>query len=320
MISFAHMHAYSYASAVKDIPEIEFVGIYDDDRNRGEEAARKYGTVFFDKLDSLIKKGIDGAIICSENSKHKQYALECCKSKITVLCEKPIASTLNDGMDMLKAFENAGVPLYIAFPCRFHSAVEKVREAVRSGAIGKVLAIKATNHGQVPGGWFIKKELSGGGAIIDHTVHIADLIRWFTDQEFAKVYAEKGELLYETGIDDCGMLSMVLENGVFATLDTSWSRPKAFPIWGDITMEIVGGRGVAQLDMFAQNLTVYEQGEITARYENFGDNADYRMILGFVSALKGEATNLATGYDGYKALEVAINAYKAADKETAVNI
>lgn len=107
---------------------------------------------------------------------------------------------------------------------------------------------------------------------------------------------------------------------MFATLDTSWSRPKVFPTWGDLTMEVVGAKGVAYLDKFAQNITVYEQGDRTAKNIGWGSSSDYYMVESFVKLLNGEPQPLATGYDGLKALELALAAYKSSEEKKPVFI
>ena len=90
-----------------------------------------------------------------------------------------------------------------------------------------------------------QKKLSGGGAVLDHTVHVIDVWRWMLEEEVVKVYAESGQLFYpDINIDESGLLSVEFQGGAFGTLDTSWSRPNnSFPTWGDVTMEIVGEKG-----------------------------------------------------------------------------
>ena len=80
----------------------------------------------------------------------------------------------------------------------------------------------------------------------------ARLLRWFFNAEISEVYAEIGVGLLHDGldIDDAGLLSFTLSNGIYGTLDTSWSRPSAFPTWGDVTIEVVAERGWARLDWF----------------------------------------------------------------------
>src|SRR5438094_400261 len=107
--------------------------------------------------------------------------------------------------------------------------------AIADGAIGEVLAVKGTNHGSLPPGWLTDPALAGGGAVMDHTVHVADLLRWILEREFVSVYAEIDTLLHPgLPVDDCGTLLLEMEGGVFASLDPSWSRPRTFPTWGDV--------------------------------------------------------------------------------------
>src|SRR5690625_8046638 len=96
IISFAHMHAYSYANSLQNFTEAEFTAIYDDEEERGREAADQYGVTFYANLDEFLATDLDAVIICSENSKHKQFVLQSAKAKKHILCEKPIATNLED--------------------------------------------------------------------------------------------------------------------------------------------------------------------------------------------------------------------------------
>ncbi len=106
---------------------------------------------------------------------------------VHVLCEKPIATTLEDARAMIASCERAQVKLMIAYPpVRYNTPVLRVKEMVERGAVGEVLAIRGTNHGRLPGGWFVEPELSGGGAVLDHTVHVIDLIRWIFQKSLSR--------------------------------------------------------------------------------------------------------------------------------------
>ena len=135
----------------------------------------------------------------------------------------------------------------------------RVKEQMDAGKIGKVLAIAATNQGSMPGGWFIDKTLSGGGALLDHTVHVADLVRWFTGAEFADVYAEADTLFHDIGVEDSGLLSFSMTDGTICTLDCSWSRLPHYPTWGGVTLNILGTDGYVSVDAFGQTLALYTE-------------------------------------------------------------
>ena len=125
--------------------------------------------------------------------------------------------------------------------------------------------------------------------MLDHSVHVADLLRWFWGGEFTEVYAEIGcGLLHEgVSIDDAGLLSFALSNGAYGTLDTSWSRPPSYPTWGDVKLEIVGENGVARVDAFRQHLTLTSnEGSGTTRYLSWGSNADLGLVKSFVGMIR----------------------------------
>ncbi|MCK4590800.1 MAG: Gfo/Idh/MocA family oxidoreductase, partial [Candidatus Latescibacteria bacterium] len=236
-----------------------------------------------------------------------------------ILCEKPIATTLEDAREMITVCRNSGVKLQIAFPCRFHPAVVKTKQILEQGTIGKVLAVNCTNRGRMPGGWFVDKKLAGGGAVMDHTVHVVDLLRWMLKTEIIQVYAEIDTRFHPLEIDDCGILSLTLQNGTFATLDASWSRPvNSFPTWGDVTMEFTGTQGTLSLDTFAQNLTLYDEKQGKSQWINWGGNMDLELIKDWVEMVNTEKDPYVSGEDGLKTLEVALAAYQsAAEKRVA---
>ena len=229
-----------------------------------------------------------------------------------ILCEKPIATNIEDAKAMIETCHRANVKLQIAFPVRFCTPVMQVKAMLDRGAIGEVLAIRGTNHGQMPGGWFVDPALSGGGAVMDHTVHVVDLIRWFFGKEFISVYAEADTMLWDVDIDDCGMLSMELEGGIYVTQDPSWSRPRTNPTWGDVTLEIVGTEGIIYLDAFAQNFLVYEDEKNKVSERSFGQDMDFGLIEDFIAMIAADREPSITGYDGLKAMEVALAAYESA--------
>jgi predicted dehydrogenase len=314
ILGVAHGHAFSYAACLRAVPGVELVGVADDDAARGGGFAQQFGSRFFAAPEALLAEGLDGAVICAANAHHRPLTELAARHTPNILCEKPIATTLADAQAMIDACEAAGAQLQIAFPVRFAPPVAQLRQLLRGGSLGQVYALKTTNHGQMPGGWFVEKALSGGGAVIDHTVHVIDLLRWFFDAEVTEVFAEVGERLLhpDVAIDDAGMLSFALSNGAYGTLDTSWSRPAAFPTWGDVTIEVVAERGWARLDAFAQQLEVYSNPAGKAQWVGWGGDMDAGLIADFVAMIRERRAPSITGRDGLKALEVALAAYQSA--------
>ncbi len=120
---------------------------------------------------------------------------------------------------------------------RYHDASIEVKKRINN--IGKIFSITATNHGKNPLGWFVNPDLAGGGAFMDHIVHVADLIRWYTDREFIEVTAFKGINIVENiEVEDNGIVIARLEDHIIASIDCSWSKPSNWPTWGDVYMHI----------------------------------------------------------------------------------
>jgi len=191
---------------------------------------------------------------------------------------------------------------------------------VESGDIGDILAVRGTNRGRCPGGWFIQKELSGGGAVMDHTVHVTDLLRFLLAAECSTVYCEADNGLLHGDFDDTGFLQLSFQSGVFATLDASWSRPKTFPTWGDVTMLVVGTKGTVEMDMFAQESILYSDIAGNVSYQGWGSDIDGGMVRAFVHSLQtGEPVPI-TGIDGLRAVEVVEAAYRSTATGQAVAV
>lgn len=310
ILSAAHLHARSYARVLQSLPSSTLSVLWDDDAERGRARAAEWETTFEPDLDRALR-ACDGVIICAENARHRELTLAAAGAGRHVLCEKPLATSIDDAREMVRACAEAGVLLGTAFPVRHAGAVGELRDAVQAGTLGRVLMIRGTNRGTNPGGWFVDKDLSGGGALTDHTVHVADAIRFITGEEITSVYAEADTRFYPNlGVEDCGLLIMTLSGGGFASLDPSWSRPnQAFPTWGDVTMQVTGTNGVATFDYMAQHSALYRNSAVRAAQVGWGEDGDELMVADFVEAIREGRAPLASGEDGLRAVEVVHAAY-----------
>ena len=313
IISFAHMHAYSYAQSLIDLPGVEFTALWDAEAKRGKEAAQQFGVDFHGKLEAFLVTDIDGVIICSENVKHREHVEASAAAGKWILCEKPLATTLEDAKAMIAACKKAKVGLGTAFPCRYVERLQDMKLRLDNGEIGDLIAAACTNNGQYPGGWFVDPALSGGGAVMDHTVHIADLMRWITGREFTKVYCTKGKLLHDNlKTDDIGSLHFEMQGGIKVSHVASWNRPKAFPTWGDITIDIVGTKGSLFIDAFGEKIDVYSNTSTKAQWAPWGNNPDRGLVEDFLESVRNRTQPTITGEDGVRTLQLTIAAERSA--------
>ncbi|MGZ9583997.1 Gfo/Idh/MocA family protein [Paenibacillus marinisediminis] len=320
-ISFAHGHAFSYLEGFRSLSNVEIVGIADEVESRVVDVVARYQIPYYSDYRELLASDVDAVVICSENVYHAELTIAAAKAGKHVMCEKPLGISVAEMEAMIAACADNGVQLMTAFPCRSLIAVVRAKEAVDRGDIGDIIGIKGTNRGTMPGGWFVDPSLSGGGALLDHTVHVVDLMNWFTGSKVKEVFAHAGTIFHKgLPVDDAGMIHVRYENGVFGVLDTSWSRPSTFPTWGDVTMEIIGTKGVINVDSFAQNNELFSDANGKGTWEFWGDSMDDYMVRDFVEALLAGKSVPITGEDGLRSAQVALAGYKSIELGQPVTI
>jgi UDP-N-acetylglucosamine 3-dehydrogenase len=317
MVSFAHVHAPAYAAVLGDLDEADFVGLIDADANRGREAAERFGVRYFEDADSLFG-AVDAVVACSENKNHARDVIPALRGGVHVLCEKPISTTVEDARAIIDASETSGSQFRVAFPLRYLPSIVRTKEILRERSLGRILAVNGTNHGQAPGGWFLDPELAGGGAVMDHTVHLADLLRWMLDVEVRSVYAEVGSFFGVAGTDDAAILTLELEggpfaDGAFATIDPSWSRGDGYPTWGDVTLRISGTTGVLDVDPFARPLRIFDHKTRAPSWSYTGEDMNELMLADFLRGVAENDPTCASGLDGLRALEIVLAAYASGE-------
>lgn len=319
--SFAHMHAESYAACVNEHRDASLAGIWDADEKRGADAAKRHKTEYITDYDALLKSELDAVVICSENIHHRSQVEAAAQAGLWILCEKPLATTVEDAEAMVRACRKAKVGLGTAFPSRYAEPIIHAREVIRGGAIGKLLSATCTNNGKFPGGWFADPALSGGGAVMDHTVHVADVLRWITGAEFRKVYcACANRFNPEVEVDDVGSLQLEMDNGAIVSHVASWNRPKSFPTWGDVIIEFVGTKGSLRVNAFNEKLDLYPEAEEPPRRIGYGADLNSGLIADFIDAVRERREPSVTGEDGLRAVEVTVAAYKSANQGRFVRV
>ena len=316
ILSFAHHHGEAYISNLLNMEGVELLGVADDDPMRGQTIAAQNQAHHFHSYEDLLEAKPDGVIICTENNRHRPLVEMAASRGVHVLCEKPIATTLEDARAIVNACDKASVLLMTAFPMRFSAPLLDLKGRLDNGDFGDVYCFNGTNQGELPTkhrAWFVDPELAGGGAIMDHTVHLVDIMRWFTNSEVETIYARSNKIFHADEVQvETGALEMLtFENGVFATIDASWSRPPYWPTWGGLTFEMVTQRGAVVVDAFRQNLNIYREDWQRANWAYWGSDMNHAMISEFASAIRENRSPRVTGLDGLRAVEATLAAYES---------
>jgi predicted dehydrogenase len=326
ILSIAHLHAAGYQANLKAIPGIELVGFSHENSAEGRAFSEEFSVPWFESHHELLAQRLDGVVICSENARHRELVELGANAGCQILCEKPIETALAEAEAMKSVCDKNGVRFMTAFPTRFASSTQALRNMVQQGELGKVFGVNGINHSENPSGhraWFANKELAGGGAAMDHIVHLADFFRWCFSAEVTEVYAEIDNLFYpnELDVDTAGLLLVTMSNGIQASIDCSWSRPTWYPRWGHLKIEVIGEKGAAVVDSLAQHLTVYSKtGPRNPDWAGFGPDPNRPMIQEFVDSIQEKRQPSSTWNDGYQALRVVLAAYESAQKKEPVRL
>ncbi|TSA80360.1 Gfo/Idh/MocA family oxidoreductase [Deinococcus detaillensis] len=319
----AHVHAQHYAALLSQREDTEVLGFTEDDPNVAQEFAQRTGLMQRTAAE-IMALSPHGVIVCTVNTKRLGPVQLAAASGAHVLCEKPIATNEADAQAMRRACEAAGVQFVTAFPARFSSAALSLAEQLRAGQLGKVLAYSGVNHSVAPDHeqpWFGDPSQAGGGAGMDHIVHLADLLR-FVGERPTEVYAQlrpvpQWVLPEHADIDAAGLITLRLASGASATIDCSWSRPQGYPRWGQLRLDVTASRGMLSLDVFADHLNV-TQG--TYQWAGYGEDLNAKMLDDFIQVCAGSGAGRATWQDGYAALRVVQAAYASNASGEAVRL
>ena len=221
---------------VRHIPEYaansnaEVYGFYDINQARAEELAEKYGGKAYASYEELLADPeIVAVSVCAANHAHAEISIAALKAGKHVLCEKPMAVTLEECEAMVAAAKESGKYLMIGQNQRLAKAHAKAKELIEQGAIGKVLTFRTIfGHGGPetwsidPGAnvWFFDKTKAAMGAMADLGIHKTDMIQYVLGTKIVKTQAvlttldkkdATGNLI---GVDDNAICIYQMENGV----------------------------------------------------------------------------------------------------------
>jgi predicted dehydrogenase len=290
-------------------------------RTTTAEAARDQwgsGEVVADWRALLEREDVDAVDICAPNALHAELAIAAAEAGKHVLVEKPVATTVADADAMVAAAERAGVVLMAAHNLRFAPPYAAAAAAVTEGRIGEVVGVRvAMGHGGPEtwtrdATWFRDAELSGGGALIDLGVHVADLLRAVTGDEVAEVSAFLSRAS-PGAVEDAASVAVSLRGGGVGTLSASWS---------------VRGTQDHQLLVHGTDGTLsVERGQAVVRPASGGDKVVLDapspvpdLLANFVAVCRGEAAPVVGPRDGREALAIIEAAYRSAAERRAVAV
>ncbi|HEU5090828.1 MAG TPA: Gfo/Idh/MocA family oxidoreductase [Roseiflexaceae bacterium] len=324
---------YGHIPGFQAAPGTEVVAICDTNLERAQAAASKFNIpkAYSDYRDMIAAGNLDAISVGVPNALHAPVALAGLEAGLNVFCEKPMATSVADGEAMVAAAKKAGKVLAINMSNRPRPEVLYMRQAVSDGRLGKVSYAygRLIRRTGIPGfgSWFTRRELSGGGALMDIGVHMLDMVMFALG--FPKVAAVRGEAQMVHGpqgrglggwgmdrvpggtfdVDDLAAIHLRLADGGIVTIEVTW----AFYGRNEERIQIAGSE--AGLDFFP---ALYGEDHPLRMYKDDAGGPveiiptlhkpDQRVwtlgLTRFVEACRGEGQPVASGEDGLQILKL----------------
>ncbi|WML48345.1 Gfo/Idh/MocA family oxidoreductase [Neobacillus sp. PS3-34] len=304
-----------HADAYNKMKNVEIVGIVDIRKEVGESIAKKNGTRSYVSFDEMLDLANPDVIdICLPTYLHRDYVEKAAAAKKHIICEKPIARTLEQAREMIEITEREGVKLFIAQVVRFFPEFTRARELVLSGAVGEVGMVRTMRGGIFPQAWedwYASFEKSGT-LVVDMIIHDFDYMLWcFGDVE--RVFA-KSQWGRELNRMDHALVSLRFKNGVIAHSEGTWAYPDGFMV----ELEIAGKEGIihyksdetSPIQSSIRSLKGGNRG--VAVPESPLEKSPYQVELEhFIDCIENDTMPIVTPVDAFKALEVSLAAIKS---------
>ena len=294
----------------------EIAAVQSGSADRARDYASKHGIPLAqsDLQALLAEPGISAVYISSTNEKHHAQALAAIRAGKHVLCEKPLAMTVAEAADMVRAAEEVGLVFATNHHLRCSGSHRAVRDLIASGRIGRVLSLRLFHAVHLPPhlqGWRIDNPGAGGGVIPDITVHDADVARFLLGEDPVTVVAQMSASGMGQGVEDSAMSVWTMPSGAMVLSHESFTHPFAgsgLEVHG--TEGSIFATGVMTQRPAGEIALVTAQGREAVPYSPH--NLYEQAVQDFVAAVEGRGRPAATGEDGVASLAVALAVREAA--------
>ncbi len=302
----------NHARIYSQMDSVNLVAVSDVNGKLAKDVAGDYYCKAYTNYKQMLKKEhIDFVSVVVPTMYHKDVAIECMKSGKHVLLEKPISDTSKNAREIIKVAKKENVKFTIGHIERFNPAVIELKKRLENNELGKVFSITANRVGPFP------TRVRDVGVVIDLAVHDIDIMRYLTNSEVKRIYAE-AERRIHTSHEDLLNGLLKFKNGALGVLSVDWLTPEKIR-----EISIKGERGMFVVKYLTQELLFYENRMMSKNGYSYsdmlmgvteGDITNIRInkkeplkseLESFVDCVVNNKQPIVSAEDGLKALEIA---------------
>ena len=314
----------THAAAWKEIGG-QIAGFLAETPQEAEELAARYGVQIFADLSSMFNE-VDIVDVCTPTYLHCDMVIKAAAAGKQIVCEKPLALTIEEGQKMIAACKKAGVNLFVAQVVRFFPEYALAKQAITNGEIGQVGVLRLSRGGYRPkkptGNWFLD-ETKSGGILMDLMVHDLDYARWVAG-EVESVFAKKISKPFPDAPVDYATVILKHRSGAISHVAGAWAYP---PPTFRTSFEISGDAGMIDYDSDAtapiRNL-IQKPGsdspDVGLPSSPVSESPYTTEIREFYAAITGQLPVRVTAEDGLAAIQIALAAIESVRTGKAVTL
>ncbi len=345
LIGLHHLHTLDYIPHFEEIPQTQVRALAEADDVYRERACSQTGLDgHADYVDLLDRADIGLVAIFLPHNECPEAVEKAAGLGKHVIVEKPMANDSAGIRRMIDAAQSAKVALSPPYCWRAHPASRQIKQLVDAGALGRIIALEGRCAAGSPGRyltdglspWLVEKEAAGGGPMHNLGVHWIDLFRWFLEDEVQTVTGMVSHTQHSLDVEDNSFGIMRFGNGATATLDISYSVPKAYPAGRDLFVAVRGTLGTISWSpawggsddevFLVSDHVDYEDGPVNTLQIGSRSVAAYGGVSGLaylretVNAITDGREPDITGVDGLRAMEVVEAYYESIATGRAIDV
>ncbi len=304
-------------------PRVTEVLIANRNEAKAQELAATWGATAL-RWDQATDSVADAVVVAVGTSAHDHILSSVLPQGIPVLCEKPVALTLEETASAIALAQSSGSALQIGFQRRFDEAIRGVYDTIQSGGIGTFYSMSMASRDHTPSH---KDFIPGSGGIFrDLHVHDFDLVRWLTGSEIESVFATKQVREYQdyAEFDDADVSSIALTTVSGVQVVITGARHDA--IGHDVRLEAFGSKDSVSAGLNTRTPIRTMEGDLalnTRPYTGFVDrfrDAFRQETTTFVSLTAGEIENPTPPESALESLRAAIACEKSIEESRAITV
>jgi len=294
--------AWHIGTMKKLVPEADIVGVTDIDQKRADRLAEQFDIRAFAHNHDLFNADVDTVFVCTYPKAHKPCVLAALEAGKHVFCEKPLAPTYDDGVEIARAVENSGRKFMLGYVFHFSQSARRIKRLIDQGEFGQLALVwshRLAPFVPPPGSWYTDPV---GGGILDFCTHDLELLSWWVGRPLSvtatALAAEPG-----LGCMDTTAVTMRFKTAIGAVM-SSWAAQ-----FVSMNMGVTGTRGTAVLAQDGPGFALSSITKLEGREEIRGPREELETVMAaeqrhFIENLQGHEVISPGASEGLLALEL----------------